>query len=107
MSDAAIAGGFFAGIGMLILMLTVSAGVLVFVKMMWHWFQSSMHNSRYDSKLSILKESMLDRIAKKRNIDLDKELARKEMTNTNKFKKRIEAELLAELEGRKLKEEKE
>lgn len=73
--------------------------------MVWHYIKPIRHYSRFQSKLYILEEAMLEKVGKKKGVDLDKELRKHEMSVSNKFKKRIEAEIMAEMEGKKIKEE--
>lgn len=74
--EPASAGAALAGIGALILTLVIA---WIFVRIygkLADWFDSSINR---DEKYNLLEEVMLDKMAKEKGIDLDKELMKKNM----------------------------
>jgi len=90
--------GLFVGLGALIMYAIIAYMLWQIVRIMRGW-------ADYQTKYDKFKEILLNRVAKKRGIDLDKEMTKMELMGSKKFEKRLQAELLAELEGGKVKTE--
>jgi len=91
-------GIFFIGLAGLCLALTICYFLMNLVK-------SMRFEVERDNRYRVLEIALLNKIAAKRNIDLDKEAAKLELVKKNKFSKAIEQEILAEFgvkeDGRK------
>lgn len=60
----------------------------------WQWWKFVRVSFETDMKFSILESVMLSRTANKRNIDLDKEMVKRELFQRQTFRKKIEKEIL-------------
>jgi len=92
-------GALFAGLGVLIVSL-VAAYLLYRLMIKVIQYFDMFYNK--EAKYSILEETTLDKIARKKGIDLDKELLRKNMLQKRKktFRRKIEEQIYEEMFGK-------
>lgn len=108
MTNAGILNQFPSDPGTAIGAALVGLGVLLLVGAFayMYWQIARVLRAWADRAVKDLKfrEILLDRVAKKKGIDIDREVRKMELFSSSKLEKRIQAEILAELEGRKVNE---
>lgn len=86
-------GSIFAGMGILIL-----CGVLAYlVYQIARWYKSG---ADLEERMTTFEECVLNNIAKKKGIDLDKEVEKRSVFKERKFRKRIREEMVIEMFGK-------
>jgi hypothetical protein len=96
-------GEMFSGLGILLI-----AGVLcyIFYRLYIKFIQYIDLLINREAKYEILEERMLDKIGKKKGIDLEKELVKRKMFDKNKksFRRKIAEQVYEEMFGKKTEE---
>jgi len=93
-------GSIFAGIGAMIMFIVVS---IIFYKLyikLVQWINLIINR---EAKYEILEECFLDGIAKKKGIDLDKELVKRKMFETKRkksFRRKVEEQIYEDMFGK-------
>jgi hypothetical protein len=86
-------GGLFVGIGILVFMLVLSY-------LFWQLARMYRFQADKENKYCLLEELNLDKIAKKKGFDLEKEMIKRETYRKKSFRKRVEQEVYEEMFGK-------
>lgn len=82
-------GSLFTGVGILVILLVVAY---------WAWQYGVLLRISVEtlSKRMLLQDVLLDRVAEKRGIDLNREMRRREIMSSRSFTKKIDKEIMSE-----------
>ena len=89
MGDAALMYGVIVGLGGLLINLAIFFGLVMLLRVLKAW-------TRTEEKILVFQEMILDKKAKKKGYDLEKEIIRRELAKTRSFRDKVRDEIYKE-----------